>query len=102
MFSFAQLDTDETEKFLNEFAQCGWEVPTVGNLAIVPYMKFSIFSIRNLHINVAHIKCVTFAIGKTLFDSELASEWLVHNIKLIRSASTIVACDKLGKLTKYL
>lgn len=76
-------------------------MPTVENVALAPYLKFAYFPLNKLHINVAHIKCVTFAIGNTLFNSDLASEWLIYNIKLIRSASTILACDKLGKLTKY-
>ena len=77
-------------------------MPTVDKLALVPYHRFVKFPFKNTNLNVEHIKCVTFAIGNALVDSDLASEWLIYNIQLIRSVSTIYACEELGKYSKYM
>lgn len=98
----SQIDIDETRKFVGEFTQCGWDVPKAENVALVSYYRFAAFPLINMEINVKHIKCVTFAIGSALFASELAKDWLIFHIQLIRSASTIYACKKLGKFAKYM
>lgn len=103
VFAFTlQINREESEQFLDEFAQCGWNVPTTEQLSLTPHYRFAAFQLKNMKMNVNHIKCVTFAIGSALFASELAKDWLIFHIQLIRSASTIIACNKLGKYAKYM